>query len=92
MVHYQTQFVVAAAVDLTLNWAVPLRLLEWTTAMVLTFVGLVDIVAVDVTRLIDLKYKNFVYRSDDYYAQNGEFAAVDVNIAVDLWAMKHFDD
>jgi len=36
--------------------------------MVLTFVGLVDI---DATRLIDSKYKNFVYRRDDNYDLNG---------------------
>ena len=55
---------VVAVADLILNLTVSLRLLEGTTAMVLTFVGLVDI---DVTRLFDLKYKNFVYHSGEDY-------------------------
>ena len=64
---------VVVVAHLILNLVVSLRLLEGTTAMVLTFVCLVD---TDATRLFDLKYKNFVYHSGEDYGLMGAAAVV----------------
>ena len=62
--------------------------------MVLTFVCLVDI---DATRLIDSKYKNFVYRRDDNYDlygvdSDGKAVVVVVGIDLSVDFVRYFGD